>query len=122
MASETVGVIGFCFGGTYSLALAALDPRITAAVSFYGQPLPEGKASEVNCPILAFYGDQDKNLMDSLPGFKEAMQKNSKDFTAIVYPNAGHAFFNDTNPRLYDKKSAVDAWGKTVKFLKENMK
>ena len=98
--SEDVGVLGFCFGGTYSFALSALDPRIKAAVPFYGHPLKEEKIGEVNCPILAFYGDQDKNLMDTLPAFKEMMQANKKDFTAVVYPNTGQAYFNDTNARM----------------------
>ena len=121
VVSEDVGVLGFCFGGTYSFALAALDPRIKAAVPFYGHPLKPEKVSELNCPILAFYGDQDKNLMDTLPEFKNRMQAHNKDFTAVVYPNTGHAFFNDTNARMYDKKSAVDAWNKTLKFLKKNL-
>jgi carboxymethylenebutenolidase len=56
-----------------------------------------------------------------LPAFKELMQKHNKNFTAVVYPNTGHAFFNDTNARMYDKKSAEDAWKKTLVFLKENL-
>jgi carboxymethylenebutenolidase len=32
-----VGVLGFCFGGTYSFHLAAGDRRINVAVPFYGQ-------------------------------------------------------------------------------------
>jgi carboxymethylenebutenolidase len=121
VTTEEVGVVGFCFGGTYSLALAALDPRITAAVSFYGHPLKEEKISDLNCPILAFYGDQDSALLESLPAFRGQMKKHNKDFTAVVYPDTGHAFFNDTNARRYDKKSAEDAWDKTLKFLKNNL-
>ena len=121
VTTETVGVLGFCFGGTYTLALAALDNRIQAAISFYGHPLKEDKIKDLNCPVLAFYGDQDKNLMDSLPLFKELMEKNQKDFTTVVYPNTGHAFFNDTNERMYNKDAAKDAWIKTLKFLKENL-
>lgn len=121
IVSEDVGVLGFCFGGTYSLALAALDPRINAVVSFYGHPLKEEKIENLNCSILAFYGDHDKNLMDSLPLFKELMQKHSKDFTAIVYPNTGHAFFNDTNTKMYNEVAAKDSWYKTLVFLKDKL-
>ena len=121
VTSEKVGVLGLCFGGTYSLAIGALDPRIEAIVSFYGHPLKPEKIPELNCPVLAFYGDQDKNLMESLPAFKETMQAHNKDFTDVVYKNTGHAFFNDTNARMYDKKSAEDAWEKTLKFLKAHL-
>ena len=121
VVSEDVGVLGFCFGGTYSLALGALDPRIKAIVSFYGHPLKEEKIILLNCPVLAFYGEKDENLMQSLPEFKKIMEAHNKDFTDIVYPNTGHAFFNDTNARMYDADAAQDAWIKTLAFLKKNL-
>lgn len=120
-ASE-IGVLGFCFGGTYSFALPALDQRIGAAVPFYGHPLAEEKIADLDCPVLAFYGEEDKNLMGSLPAFKESMTKHNKNFTAVVYPNTGHAFFNDTNERMYNSEAASDAWQKTLAFLKEHLK
>lgn len=117
----SIGVLGFCFGGTYSFALAAAEPKIKAAVPFYGQPLDIEKSEKVTCPILAFYGDQDEHLIQTLPVLKKGMKKYKKDFEAIVYPNAGHAFFNDTNPNRYNKEAATDAWVKTLTFLKKNL-
>ncbi|HUC01820.1 MAG TPA: dienelactone hydrolase family protein [Candidatus Paceibacterota bacterium] len=125
MADERVngaiGVVGFCFGGTYSFHLAAHDPRVKAAAPFYGHPPAEGEIADITCPILAFYGDQDANLMESLPALKEDMKKNGKVFDPIVYPGAGHAFFNDTNPRMYNREAADDAWKKVLAFFKANM-
>jgi carboxymethylenebutenolidase len=116
-----VGVLGFCFGGSYSFHLAASDSRIKAAVPFYGHaPTPE-EISTISCPALAFYGDQDAGLMESLPGLKEEMEKNHKEFEAVVYPGAGHAFFNDTNARMYNAPAAKDAWEKTLAFLTKNL-
>ena len=115
----TVSVLGFCLGGTYSFNLAAHDSRIKAAVPFYGHAPSEEDMAKISCPILAFYGDQDANLMESLPNVQEEMQKLGKDFEAVVYPGVGHAFFNDTNTRAYDEKSAKDAWEKTLVFLKK---
>jgi carboxymethylenebutenolidase len=117
----TVGVLGFCFGGTYSFHLAAHDPRVKVAVPFYGQPPAEGEIPNITCPILAFYGDQDTNLMQSLPAFKENMAKAGKSFEPVVYPGVGHAFFNDTNARAYNREAADDAWKKATAFLKANL-
>jgi carboxymethylenebutenolidase len=117
-----VAVLGFCFGGTYAFHLAAHDDRIKAAVPFYGQAPSEEEIPNIKCPILAFYGDQDAHLMETLPKLKENMQKNSKQFEPIVYPNVGHAFFNDTNPRAYNPDAAKDAWEKTLGFLKKNLR
>jgi carboxymethylenebutenolidase len=113
-----VSVLGFCFGGSYSFHLAANDDRIKVAIPFYGQAPSEEEIPNIKCPVLAFYGDQDANLMESLPKLKENMEKNGKDFEAVVYPNVGHAFFNDTNAHAYDATSAKDAWDKTLAFLK----
>jgi carboxymethylenebutenolidase len=112
-----IGVVGFCFGGSYSFALAAADPRIRAAAPFYGAPPAQSDIARIACPVLAFYGDQDTRLMDGLPHVTEAMAAGGIDFTAQVYPGVGHAFFNDANPVTYDEESAHDAWSRTLSLL-----
>jgi carboxymethylenebutenolidase len=120
-AARGIAVVGFCFGGTYSFHLAANDSRIRAAVPFYGQaPTPE-EIPNIKCPVLAFYGDQDAHLMETLPALKENMARADKKFEAVVYPGVGHAFFNDTNARMYRADAAKDAWEKTLAFLKKNL-
>jgi carboxymethylenebutenolidase len=116
-----VGVTGFCFGGSYTFHLAAHDTRIKAAVPFYGQPPAPDEIPQITCPILAFYGDQDANLMQSLPQLKEDMARDNKQFEAVVYPGAGHAFFNDTNAYMYNPGFAKDAWEKTLAFLHKHL-
>ncbi len=117
-----IAVVGFCFGGSYSFHLSAKDQRIKAAVPFYGQPPAEDEILNIECPVLAFYGDQDKALMQSLPKLTEDMKKNDKNFEAMVYQNTGHAFFNDTNERMYNADAAKDSWNKVLVFLQENLK
>lgn len=115
-----IGVLGFCFGGSYSFALAEADPRVQAAVPFYGSTQPDEVAS-IHCPVLAFYGDQDARLMDGLPALEAAMTDAGVDFTAQVYTDAGHAFFNDTNPYSFDPSAAGDAWGRSLEFLRAQL-
>lgn len=114
-----VAITGFCFGGSYSFALASSEPRLKAAVPFYGHvnlEEPE-KLQDIRCPILAFYGEKDEGLMSSLPEAKQAMADAGVDFTAHVYPDCGHAFFNDTNPYAYNEAAATDAWQRALEFL-----
>ena len=115
-----IGIMGFCFGGTYSYAFTAANPELKACIAFYGQP-PLDKVSGINCPVMGFYGEKDKRLIDSLPQFEMQMKEYNKDFTYKVYKNTGHAFFNDTNKMTYNKEAAEDAWRLTVNFLKENL-
>jgi carboxymethylenebutenolidase len=120
-ANGKIAVLGFCFGGTYAFHLVAQDSRITAAVPFYGQPPMPEEISKISVPVLAFYGDEDEHLMKSLPKLREDMKAQGKDFTAIVYPKAGHAFFNDTNKNRYRPEAAKDSWDKSLAFLKEHL-
>lgn len=116
-----VAVTGFCFGGTYTYALAAADPRVRAALPFYGgAPDAEGIA-RIDCPIYAFYGQNDPSLIDALPGVTETMQRAGVDFTTRVYSGTGHAFFNDTNPHTYDADAAADAWAEANAFLDRHL-
>ena len=117
-----VGVIGFCFGGSYSFHLAINDPRIKACVPFYGQPpQPMDSVASITCPVLNFNGAKDENIMKVLPELEAAMKQHGKDYTSVVYPDAGHAFFNDTNKRAYRPEDAKDAWEKSLTFLKKNL-
>lgn len=118
-----VGVMGFCFGGTYSFNLAIAQPGLACAVPYYGHcDHTDDEIAKINCPILAFYGDQDTPLTDKLPALESQMQKSSKDFRAKVYPGAKHAFFNDTNPITYNKSAAEDSWQLALDFLSKNLK
>jgi carboxymethylenebutenolidase len=112
-----IAVAGFCFGGTYSFALAAADPRVRAAVPYYGQPPETSDLGAVQAPILAFYGERDERLIRSLPDVTRAMAEAGVGFTAKVYPGTGHAFFNDTNAHAYNADAATDAWQRTLAFL-----
>lgn len=112
-----IAVTGFCFGGTYSFALAAADSRVHAAVPFYGAPPESATVADIAGPVLAFYGETDEQLITSLPAVTAAMQDAGVDFTAEVYENAGHAFFNDTNRFMYRQDAASDSWTRTLAFL-----
>lgn len=117
-----IGVTGFCFGGTYSFSLAVHEPRLRAAVPFYGHTdFSVEQLHGISCPVLAFYGDKDEGLVSKLPELEDSMRDAGVDFTAVVYPGAGHAFFNDTNRRTYREDAAADSWRKTLDFLSANL-
>jgi carboxymethylenebutenolidase len=117
-----IGVMGFCFGGTYSFNLAINQPELAAAVPFYGHfDWGDEELKRITCPVLAFYGENDKALVDKLEDLDKRMKLAKKDFQYKVYPNARHAFFNDTNLLTYNKEAADDAWSYALKFLKTHL-
>jgi carboxymethylenebutenolidase len=112
-----IAVLGFCFGGTYSFALAAADARVRAAVPFYGTAPSAEDIARITCPVHAFYGRHDERLIAALPDVERAFADAGKHLTTTVYPDAGHAFFNDTNPHSYREDDARDAWERATAFL-----
>ena len=121
-SNGSVGVVGFCFGGTYAFQLAIHDQRIKAVIPFYGKaPEPLESTISIAAPVLAFYGEEDTRLVAKLPALVQTMEKNDRDFSYMLYPHAGHAFFNDTNARAYNEDAARDAWEKTLVFLHTNL-
>jgi carboxymethylenebutenolidase len=75
----------------------------------------------ISCPVLAFYGEQDTRLIEGLPELRQRLDDAGADFQVQIYPQAGHAFFNDTNPAVYNRAAAEDAWRRTLAFLRENI-
>ena len=119
---EKIAVMGFCFGGTYSYALAAAGIGIVAALPFYGHaPQDEAELQKISCPVYAFYGEKDTRLTDALPQLAESMKKLGKDFKYKVYPNTGHAFMNETNTAMYNEAAAKDGWHEAIQFLGQHM-
>jgi carboxymethylenebutenolidase len=111
---------GFCFGGTYTFLLAAADDRVVAAAPFYGHAPAADRLADIHCPVLALYGQNDPSLVDALPELRSQMADAGVRFDDVVYPDAGHAFFNDAGPR-YVRAAADDAWDRVRAFFTANL-
>lgn len=118
---DRVGCLGFCFGGSVTARLATLDPRLRAAVVFYGQSPPAEELPHIRAPMLGLYGGEDSGLTGTVPAFAEAMRAAGRSFEYHVYPGARHAFFNDTRPSNYHAESAADAWPRVLAFLRREL-
>lgn len=118
--NERVAIMGYCFGGTYSYALAVNEPRLKLAIPYYGHchyAIEELKS--IACPIRSFYGENDEGLISTLPELKQKMLEANVNYEATVYPNCGHAFFNDTNKFAYNKEAATNSWKLTLEYLQQ---
>ena len=106
-----LAVTGFCFGGglVWQL-LAAGEPRLAAAVPFYG-PAPDDPdfAGSRGAAVLGVYAGLDNRVNASEPTARAALEKAGMVFELITEPGADHAFFNDTGQR-YNAAAAADAW------------
>jgi carboxymethylenebutenolidase len=120
--AEKYGVVGFCFGGAYTLRLAAANPNIAAAVCYYGvTPEPASQLSATNAAILGQYGATDQRVNGTIPALEEVMQSSGKTFEKQIYEGAGHAFNNDTGQN-YNQQAAVTAWQRTLDWFGQYLK
>ena len=44
-----------------------------------------------------------------------------KSVEVAVYPNADHAFFNDTRPAVYNEDAAADAWKRVLDLFRRSL-
>jgi carboxymethylenebutenolidase len=111
LPQKKIAAVGFCMGGgmVWQL-LAAGEPRLAAAVPFYG-PLPDNAdfAGSKDVAVLGIYAEQDQRVTATQPAARAALQKAGLTFDLVTEPNANHAFFNDTGDR-YNPTAAADAW------------
>lgn len=114
--AERVGMVGFCFGGGVTWRMATRMPELKAAVPFYGPHPPLEGVPNINAAVLGIYGELDTRINQDIPAIETAMRENNKIFEKIIYPNADHAFHNDTGPR-YVKEAAQDAWARTLEWF-----
>ncbi len=114
--AERLGMVGFCFGGGVTWLMAVSVPELKAAVPFYGPPPPADQVPNIQAAVLAMYGALDSRITGTEPAMEAAMQQANKTFDKMIYPGAGHAFFNDTGAN-FNLAAAQDAWARTLAWL-----
>ncbi|HEY7215290.1 MAG TPA: dienelactone hydrolase family protein [Thermoanaerobaculia bacterium] len=119
-----LGVIGWCFGGGWSLATTLLAPdKIDATVIYYGHlETDPAKLATIKSPILGFFGAQDQSIpVATVKEFESALKKLGKPVEIHVYEGAGHAFANPSGGN-YRPEAAKDSWQRTVAFFARHLK
>jgi carboxymethylenebutenolidase len=115
-----VGAVGYCMGGGLSVRLACADPKLGAAVIYYGNAPSADRLANIACSVLGFYGALDARVNAGIADFASAMQKHGKRFEHHVYEGAPHAFFNETRPS-YNAAASRDAFARTLEFFRREL-
>jgi carboxymethylenebutenolidase len=105
-----VGMTGFCFGGGITWRTATKEPRLKAAIPYYGPPPPLGDVPDISAAVLGVYSDDPGDFANNGRDDLEAALKAAKiRYEFKIYPGTQHAFNNDTGPR-YNEEQANAAW------------
>lgn len=119
-----IGVIGWCFGGGWSLRAALAHPRkIDATVIYYGRLVTDpDRLQKLQMPVLGIFGGEDEGIPPkTVRQFETALNKAGVSNSIHIYEGAGHAFANPSGER-YVEEAARDAWQKTTSFFEKHLK
>lgn len=128
--ADRLGVTGFCWGGRVVWLYAAHNPKLKAAVAWYGKlvgnPSPETPKHPVDvaaglyAPVLGLYGGADQGIPpDTVEKMKAAVKPARVKVEMVVYPDAPHAFHADYRPS-YREAPAKDGWARALAWFKAN--
>jgi carboxymethylenebutenolidase len=109
-------------GGALAQYTATKEKNVGAAVSFYGGfKKVASDWANLTAPILLIYAENDQGVpIEKGRELAKQLEEMGKRVQLITYPNAGHAFMNDTGAN-YNAGIAADAWKKSVDFFRANV-
>lgn len=132
--AERAGIIGFCLGGGTAIASALLGDAFKAAVVLYALPvlLPEYaqsgrpvsrivQAPAIRCPIQLHFGEQDEVIpLDQVHALARAAETTGYAVELYTYPDAGHAYHDDTHPN-FAPDAAAQSWEGALSWFRQHL-
>ena len=129
MATEKLGVVGYCMGGGYALSAAGTFPeRVAAAASFHGGSLATEKphsphllADQIRGRVYIGAAEIDPSFpKEQQDRLEAAFTKAGVDYTLELYPGAKHGFAVSGH-LVYDRESAERHWERLLNLFHETL-
>ena len=125
-----LGVTGFCWGGRQTWLYAAHNPKVKAAVAWYG-PLgyptdamhpknPPDTIDQLQVPVLGLYGAADPGIPKSqVEAFAVALKNAHKETQIHRVSRTPHGFNADYRPS-YSEEAAKEGWKRMLGWFKQH--
>jgi carboxymethylenebutenolidase len=115
-AGLTVGVVGYCFGGTMAWLAATRIDGVAAAVGYYGGGIADAANERPRCPVMLHFGETDASIP---PEHHKKVAAAHPEIPIHIYP-AGHGFSCDERGS-YHEPSARTARDRTMEFFRTHV-
>ncbi len=122
-ATDKLGVVGFCWGGSRSFAYACHQGELDAAVVYYGTaPDDAAQLARIQAPVLGLYGGDDARVTSTVDRTREQMSEHGKRYEVEVYDGAGHGFLRQRGAeRPANAEAAEAAWQRTIAYFNRHL-
>jgi carboxymethylenebutenolidase len=128
--AERIAITGFCWGGRITWLYAAHNPKLKAAVAWYGRLMGESTpntpkhpidvVNKLKVPVLGLYGGLDQGIpQESVAKMRVALQTISTPTEIVVYPKANHGFNADYRTS-YNPEAAKDGWMRMLAWFTQH--
>jgi carboxymethylenebutenolidase len=125
-----LGVTGFCWGGRQVWLYAVHNPRVTAAVAWYGPVAGRTDAlhaktvleaaKDLSVPVLGLYGGADQGIaVADVEKLRTELAAQKKPVEIVIYPDVPHGFNADYRPS-YRPAAAKDGWARMLAWFREH--
>jgi carboxymethylenebutenolidase len=121
-ATQSFGIMGFCWGGSTSFRYATTRADLGASVVYYGSSPDAQALGSIEAPVMGFYGGDDQRVNATIDPAKAEMDRLGKRYEANIYEGAGHGFLRAQTDREGANMAASEqAWPATIRFLKAEL-
>lgn len=129
--NESIGAVGYCFGGGVVLNMARQGADLDAVATFHGSigPIEPATPGSVKGKILVMNGADDPFVSaEAIESFKNEMDSAGVTYEFVNYPGAVHAFTNPQAtekgekfdlPLAYNEAVEKESWEKLIEFLEQ---
>jgi carboxymethylenebutenolidase len=114
----SVGIIGFCLGGSIAYAAATKLTGLSAAIGYYGGAIIRFADEKPTVPTQLHFGEKDAGIPLS---DVETIKSKRPEVEVFIYPGAQHGFHCDERAS-YDKASADIAWPRSMEFFAKHLR
>ncbi|MHB1170574.1 MAG: dienelactone hydrolase family protein [Longimicrobiales bacterium] len=121
-ATDSYGIVGYCWGGSTSFRHAVESDDVDAAVVYYGSSPDTTMLAQIDAPVLGLYGGNDERVNATIPAAQRTLDELGRTYEVHIFDGAGHGFLRQQSGQEGANMAATrEAWPLTVAFFREHL-